>query len=262
MAGIEAAVNAADPALATRPPHLMSRRLWIVVALLLLAALLAVGLWQSAKARCFVWTGAVTCRVETLQPSAGQPLVALSFDDGPTPEGVDAIMAALAAEEVHATFFLIGERMERWPGQARRLVVAGHEIGNHSYSHVRMIGHSADFYAAEIARTDALLRAEGVARPHLFRPPFGKKLFGLPLAVDRAGYRMVTWDVEDDTAAFTTPRGYADAILRDARPGSIILMHSMYRHNQVARDALPLVLRGLKAKGFRIVTVGELLATE
>lgn len=236
---------------------------WLMaLALLLLALIVAITLWQTAKARCFVWTGAVTCRVETAQPSARAPQVALSFDDGPTPEGVDAIMAALAAENVHATFFLIGNRMERWPGQARRLAAAGHEIGNHSYSHVRMIGHSADFYDQEIARTDAILRAEGVPNSRLFRPPFGKKLFGLPLAVQRAGHRMVTWDVEDDMATFATPDDYANAIIRQTRPGSIILMHPMYRHNQMAREALPIVLRGLKRRGFEIVTVGDLVSRQ
>ena len=243
-------------------PRPRPRRLWIIaLALLVLAGLVALGLWQSAKAHCFSWTGSITCRVDAATVFGPPPMVALSFDDGPTPEGVNAVMAALAAEDVHATFFLIGNRMERWPGHARRLIAAGHEVGNHSYSHVRMIGRSSEFYASEIARTDALLRAEGAVAPRLFRPPFGKKLFGLPLAVERAGYQMVTWDVEDDTAAFTTPRAYADAIVRDTRPGSIILMHPMYRHNQIARDALPLVLAGLKARGFRLVTVGELLAS-
>lgn len=198
--------------------------------------------------------GEVTCRVET-----SEKIVALSFDDGPTPEGVDAVLPELARRNIRATFFLIGDRMGKFPGQAERILAAGHELGNHSYSHVRMLGRSRAFYRDEIARTDRLLRAAG-AEPNLFRPPFGKRLIGLPLEVEAAGYRMVTWDVADDAAHHPDPHSYAADIVRRARPGSIILIHPMYRSNRVERAALPFVLDGLQRRGFRIVTVGELLA--
>ena len=183
----------------------------------------------------------------------------MSFDDGPTPEGVDAVLPELAERNIRATFFLIGNRMEKFPGQAERIRAAGHELGNHSYRHVRMLGRPRAFYRDEIARTDRLLRDAG-ASPTLFRPPFGKRLVGLPLEVDAAGYRMVTWDVADDVAKHPSPQSYAADIVARARPGSIILIHPMYRSNRVERAAVPLVLDGLLEKGFRIVTVGELLA--
>jgi peptidoglycan/xylan/chitin deacetylase (PgdA/CDA1 family) len=118
--------------------------------------------------------------------------------------------------------------------------------------------HASAFYDDEIMRTDALLRGAGVPSPNLFRPPYGKKLIGLPNALARHDYRMIMWDVEDPAGA-TTAQAYADAVVREARPGSIILMHIMYPGNRVAREALPLVVRGLQARGLRIVTVGELL---
>ncbi len=219
--------------------------------------MLGLFLWHASKAECWQLVGEVTCRVDV-----EAPVVALSFDDGPTPEGVDAVLPKLAKRNIRATFFLIGDRMEKFPGQAERLRAAGHELGNHSYSHVRMVGRSRAFYADEIARTDRLLRAAGVAKPALFRPPFGKRLFGLPLEVEAAGYRMVTWDVADDVAHHGDPRSYAADIVARARPGSIILIHPMYRTNRVERAAVPLVLDGLQRKGFRIVPVGELLALE
>jgi peptidoglycan-N-acetylglucosamine deacetylase len=107
-----------------------------------------------------------------------------------------------------------------------------------------------------------LLKTEGFAKPTLFRPPFGKRLIGLPLAVERADYRMIMWDVEDNAEQYPDPKAYAADILARVKPGSIILMHPMYRHNQTARDALPLVLEGLKARGYRVVPVGELLALQ
>jgi peptidoglycan/xylan/chitin deacetylase (PgdA/CDA1 family) len=231
------------------------RRKWLLglgIALgLTLAA--AVGLWHLAKAWCFVFAGEVTCRVETTEP-----IVALTLDDGPTPEGTAAALAALERGGAHATFFLIGRQIEQHPDEVRRILAAGHEVANHSWSHKRMIGRSSAWYDEEIARTAALLRRLGDGGALLFRPPFGKKLFALPLAARRQGHRMVMWDVaEPDTP---DPRTYARHIVDSARPGSIILMHVMYRPNDVARAALPLVLEGLRRKGLRVVTVGELLA--
>lgn len=121
-----------------------------------------------------------------------------------------------------------------------------------------MIGRSSAFYDSEIARTDAALRRAGVAAPNLFRPPYGKKLIGLPRAVARHGYKMILLDVEDPGGA-RDPADYAQRIVREARPGSIVLMHLMFSANGTARAALPLVLRGLQARGFEVVAVGELL---
>lgn len=229
-----------------------SRLFWAMLALL--TVLVAFNsLLTLSSARCFAMTGDLTCRVETQER-----IVALSLDDGPTEHGVDHALAVLGREGVKATFFLTGHEMEGRPALAPRLLAAGHELGNHSYSHNRMMFRPSGFYDREIRVTDAILRRAGVARPTLFRPPYGKKLVGLPLAVRRVGYRMIMWDVEDPPGA-TDARTYADGILAGVRPGSIILMHVMYEGNQVARDALPLVLRGLRERGYRIVSVGELL---
>jgi peptidoglycan/xylan/chitin deacetylase (PgdA/CDA1 family) len=220
------------------------------VALLLAAAF---TLFQISRARCFSLTGEAICRVET-----DAPIVALSFDDGPTPDGVAWATSVLRSAHAHATFFLIGAEIPGREALVRQLLAEGHEVGNHSFSHVRMVLHSASFYDEEIMRTDALLRGAGVPAPNLFRPPYGKKLIGLPAALARHDYRMILWDVEDPPGA-ATPQDYANAVVREARPGSIILMHIMYSGNRVAREALPLVVRGLEARGLRIVTVGELL---
>lgn len=233
----------------------MSRAVWLrkSLAVIIGGLIIAIGFWHAAKLRCFQLVGDVTCRVETREK-----IVALSFDDGPTPEAVAALLPVLEKRKVKATFFLIGKHMDRHPTLAPALVRAGHELGNHSYSHVWMIGHWPSWYDKELRDTHRILEAAG-AKPTLFRPPFGKKLIGLPLAVERQGYRSVTWDVADGHADMVDGPSYARRILREIRPGSIILMHPMYRHNQAARDALPLVLDGLQEQGYRVVTVGELL---
>ena len=223
-------------------------------SLALAIVLIAVGvvLHQVSNARCFTLIGDIICRVET-----DKPMVALTLDDGPTILGVSAALPALEKRGARATFFLIGEQVIQRPDLVRQIRAAGHEIGNHSFTHQWMMGRSAAFYDDEIRNTHAELIAAGAAPPALFRPPYGKKLWGLPAAVERHGYRMVMIDVEEPVT--DDPRAYAQQIVRDARPGSILLMHVMYRSNAVAREALPLVIEGLQARGYRVVSVGELL---
>lgn len=227
---------------------------WTLLALLILIPSLIVGTFWVSKRTCWVFVGEVTCRVET-----NQKVVALSFDDGPTPEGVDAVLPELQKRGVKATFFLIGRYMDKYPEQGPRLLAAGQELGNHTWSHKRNIFKSYSYYQQQVADADAQLRKAGVAHPVLFRPPFGKKLIGLPWAVQAAGYRMITWDVGDDIEHHPTAADYAKDIIARTRPGSIILIHPMYRHNAEQRKAVPLVLDGLLAKGYKIVPVGELL---
>jgi peptidoglycan/xylan/chitin deacetylase (PgdA/CDA1 family) len=223
---------------------------WGLAAVLLLALLSAGALLKVSEAQCFSLTGQAICRVET-----SQPLVALTFDDGPTTQGLDAVLPQLRRYNAKATFFLIGQRSEA--PLVRRIVAEGHEVGNHSFQHRRMIFRSSDFYDEEIRRTDAVLRRGG-AKPTLFRPPFGEKLIGLPLAVERNGYRMIMWDSGDPRDR--DPVVYARKVLADVRPGSIVLIHPMTSSRATERAALPLILDGLARRGFRMVTVSELLA--
>ena len=233
----------------------LGRKRAIVVTLIVLACVLALAfaLFRISRARCFSLVGEAICHVDT-----DQPLVALTLDDGPTAEGTPWALSTLRHYRAHATFFLIGASAAGQEKLVQQILADGNEVGNHSFTHVRMVGHSAGFYDSEIMRTDAALRQAGVQDLHLFRPPYGKKLIGLPRALARHDYRLIMWDVEDPSGA-ATPQAYAAEVVRQARPGSIILMHVMYRGDRIARAALPLVLQGLKARGFRIVTVGELL---
>jgi peptidoglycan/xylan/chitin deacetylase (PgdA/CDA1 family) len=212
--------------------------------------LVAFAVSRISKARCFSLTGHAVCRVET-----AAPVVALTFDDGPTALGLDTVLPLLRQHDAKATFFMIGKLAE--PALVRRVVAEGHEIGNHSFHHKRMIFRSADFFADEIDRTDAVLQAGGAPRPALFRPPFGRKLFGLPVAVAESGKQMIMWDAGDPPDR--DPQVYAQKVLEGVRPGSIILIHPMYSGNATERAALPLILDGLDRRGYRMVTVSTLL---
>lgn len=230
------------------------RRRWplVLASAAVVLLLCAGGFWRASQDPCFSFIVPSICRVEV-----SEPFVALTFDDGPTPIGVDVALAALEKRDIQATFFLIGKEVAQRPDLAARIAKAGHELGNHSFSHVEMVGRSRQVYDREIGETDRLLRAAG-GRPSLFRPPYLKKSIGLRLAVRRHGMTMVLRDIDDWPA--TDPRALANDVVDAARPGSIILLHVMNPENEVTRQALPLILDGLEAKGLKAVSMSALLA--
>ena len=157
---------------------------------------------------------------------------------------------------------MIGEALAQSPESGRRLVQAGHELGNHSYTHTRMVFNSNDFYAREIEQTDAEIRAAGQRGEILFRPPYGKKLFGLPFYLARTGRTSVTWGIEpesDPDTAASTDRIVAD-VLGDVYKGSIILLHPWYDSGEPTRQAIRPIVQGLRERGFELVTVSDLIA--
>ncbi|MGR3467072.1 MAG: polysaccharide deacetylase family protein [Shimia sp.] len=113
------------------------------------------------------------------------------------------------------------------PGEVAEIIAAGHEVGNHSYTHERMILGPAEEMVAEIRATDAGLRGAGAEEPFTFRPPFGSKGIAVPSYLAEAGRVTVMWEVALEPEAGEAPEDYAARIVAAARPGSIILMHPM-----------------------------------
>jgi peptidoglycan/xylan/chitin deacetylase (PgdA/CDA1 family) len=146
--------------------------------------------------------------------------------------------------------------------QCRMLAEAGHELGNHSYSHQQMLFRSLAFVREEIEATDQLLRECGYAAPAHFRSPFGKRLFVVPYYLRTTGRLNITYDVEPES--YTDIMHDADRItehvLVETRPGSIILLHVMVDARAETMRAVPGIIEGLQARGYRFVTVSELLA--
>ncbi|WP_334194912.1 polysaccharide deacetylase family protein [Pararhodobacter sp.] len=226
---------------------------WFV--LLVTLAALVLGLWQLSRAREFQLFGRLVARVET-----DRPLVALTFDDGPTPGYTDQILGILAGRGVRATFFVTGREATEHPAETAALVAAGHALGNHSWSHQRMVLMRPAEVEQELARTDAAIRAAGYEGPLPFRPPYGKKLFSLPWVLAQQDRLTVMWDVEPDSDPNAGAERIARAAIDQARPGSIILLHAMYDSRAATRAALPAIIDGLRARGFQLVTLPDLLA--
>ena len=230
-----------------------------LLAVLALASLALAGAWlgwQYSRSTTTQWAGEIVPRVET-----GERVVALSFDDGPMPGYTQRILDILERENVRATFFLVGEAIAAHPVEAALIAEAGHEIGNHSYTHSRMVLKSYDFVASELQRTDALIRGAGHAGPIHFRPPYGKKLINLPRYLDDHGIVSITWDVEPESygegprSRDDLVRGVVDAV----RPGSIVLLHVMFRSRSESMAAVPGIVQSLRERGYRFVTVSEML---
>ncbi|HEY1017211.1 MAG TPA: polysaccharide deacetylase family protein [Herpetosiphonaceae bacterium] len=220
-------------------------------------ALTGAGTSALMNARSFQVFGALVTRVKT-----DERVVALTFDDGPEPGYSDEVLGILAARGAKGTFFVMGSSVEAHMEETRRIVAAGHELGNHTYSHERMIFRSPSFVREEIERTDVLIRQAGYEGPIHFRTPNGKKLFLLPFYLAQTGRTHIFWDAEpeSDPEIAASAQAIVDDTLGRVRPGSIILLHVMYPSRATSREALPLLIDGLQAQGYRLVTVSELLA--
>ncbi|HEV8592415.1 MAG TPA: polysaccharide deacetylase family protein [Pyrinomonadaceae bacterium] len=214
------------------------------------------GLWTISNSRNFQFFGEIVPRVET-----SERVVALTFDDGPSPEFTDEILRILEEEDVKATFFLIGGDLEKHLDEGKKIVSAGHEIGNHTFSHRRMVLVTPAFVKEEIEKTDELIRAAGYDKPVYFRPPYGKKLFALPYYLSQNNRKSITWDIEPET--FRDVAKSSDEITKytfaNTRNGSIILLHVMYDRERKSMNAVRPIIDGLREKGFRFVTVSELI---
>jgi peptidoglycan/xylan/chitin deacetylase (PgdA/CDA1 family) len=191
-----------------------------------------------------------------------QPLVALTFDDGPNPEFTPRLLEVLKEHDAKATFFMVGEAAQRWPEVVRKVANEGHAIGNHSWDHARF---------PAIVRRERRAQIESCARalePHgtrLFRPPFGSENLASHVDVRLLGYRTVNWSIgipdwEDREADWI-----ANGILQEIRPGCVILMHdglysyadARYLNREPTVNAVDTILRQMTGR-FQFVTLPEM----
>jgi len=186
------------------------------------------------------------------------PFIAMTFDDGPSAKLTPQLLDILAAHHIRATFFVIGKNVVEYPEVLQRAVREGHEIGNHSWSHPAFKKMRDDSVRAELQTTDDAIKAAIGTRPVLMRPPYGsitarqkQWIYG------EFGYRTILWDVDPldwkrPGSAVVTSR-----IVRETRPGSIILAHDIHPGTI---PAMPAAFDQLQEKGFKFVTVSELIA--
>jgi chitin deacetylase len=230
-----------------------------IILSLVTMPLASASAWRLIKSRQIQLFGEMVAHVETTRP-----VVALTFDDGPRPGFTEEILEILREEEARATFFVTGQALEGNSLQAQHIVAASHELGNHSYSHVRMIFRSYPFVREEIERTDELIRAAGYEGDIHFRPPYGKRFIVLPYYLSSTDRTTVFMDVEPDSypEIADDDARIVSHVLAETRPGSIILLHVMNESRVESMQAVPGIIKGLRSRGYEFVTVSELLAID
>ncbi len=189
--------------------------------------------------------------------------IALTFDACPTTrsdEYDEKVIDVLLAEKVPATLFMSGRWVEKNPEQTKFLASQPQfEIAAHSYYHPHMVEKDDARVLRELRRTQALIRKVTGKTPRYFRPPFGEVDDRVAKLAAETGLVTIQYDISSGDADpnLSTER-IARSVLRDARGGSILVFH-MNRNSMHTADVLPLVISGLRQKGFTLVTVGELL---
>lgn len=184
--------------------------------------------------------------------------IAITFDDGPHPQNTPRLLDILASRNVKATFYVIGRSVDLHPEVLRRTVAEGHEIGNHSHTHRLLSKLSNEEVRQEMQRCqDAVGRAAGV-RPRTMRPPYGGLLQSQrELVLNEFGYPTILWSVDPLDWKRPGPSVVASRILTGTSAGGIVLAHDL--HSQTV-DAMPATLDGLLKRGFKFVTVSQLIA--
>lgn len=223
------------------------------------AALLAYG--------AFMMLGVVWMPLEVFADSVNRGPddasgVALTFDDGPSPEHTPQILALLDAADAHATFFVIGEKAEKHPEIVREIVRRGHTIGLHGYHHDRFVAlRGAGRIRADIERAAEVVAGILGERPTLYRPPVGHTSPRVARAAELAGVTLVGWSVRGyDGLAKAKPADVVARVTRGLEDGAVVLLHDAAErddHEPAALRALPPILEAMRARNLRSARLAD-----
>ncbi len=194
----------------------------------------------------------------------GRGLVALTFDDGPDPTTTPEVLRLLAEADQRATFFVIGHKVEQHRELTEQIVAAGHELALHGYAHARLTAmRSPRWIAADIERARQLLEPIQGRKIPWYRPPIGHVSPRTASAVERSSVVLTCWTVRGlDGVRGAVPDKVAARVARGLRDGAIVMLHDAAElggRRPAGVTALPEILKELKARGWRSVTLTELL---
>ena len=192
-------------------------------------------------------------------PGAGK-VIALTFDDGPSEKLTPKLLDILKERKIHATFFVVGQNAAEYPDILKRAVAEGHEIGNHSWSHPQLTRLSTAGVDSQISKTNAAIKAAIGHDPVLMRPPYGATTPALNRHYAQTyGMKVILWSVDPLDWKYRNSARVEREILAQTGPGGIILSHDIHATTVAA---MPDTIDALLAKGYKFVTVSELLAMQ
>jgi peptidoglycan/xylan/chitin deacetylase (PgdA/CDA1 family) len=189
--------------------------------------------------------------------------VALTFDDGPHPQGTPAALDLLAAAGATATFFLVGEQVERWPAVAAEIAAAGHEIGLHDYRHRLMLRRTTAAVKRDLDHAVEVIAGTTGVAPRCYRPPYGVFSAGGLALIRRCGWAPMLWSQWGrDWEARVTPAEIVRRATAGLRAGDVVLLHDADHYSSDGSwrktiAALPLICEAVADRGLRFSGVTE-----
>ena len=201
--------------------------------------------------------------------SRRNPDVYLTFDDGPIPGVTPWVLDLLKVHDAKATFFCIGENIERHPEIYARILAEGHSVGNHSHTHLRGTATPLDTYLSDIKKCDATMLKHRQLKNHgskdasdstlttkLFRPPYGRMTSKQAKAIRKKGYQIVMWDVlSADFDTEISEEKCLQNVLQSIEKGSVVIFHDSIKAEKNLRYALPKVLDFIISKGYALRSI-------
>ncbi|MGJ8591512.1 MAG: polysaccharide deacetylase family protein [Aquaticitalea sp.] len=183
--------------------------------------------------------------------------IAITFDDGPHLEFTPKVLQLLNDYHAKASFFCIGRQIKKHPELLKQIDADGHDIGNHSYTHGTTIDFkSTESWLDELKKTDqAIFKVIG-KKTTLFRPPFGVTTPNLAKAIKVTGHKLVGWNIRSFDTALGNREKILKRILKDVKPGSVILLHDTHEHIEYVLEQL---LQFLEKHDYEMVTINELI---
>lgn len=182
-----------------------------------------------------------------------QNKIYLTFDDGPTPEITEWVLEELKKHNVKATFFCIGNNIQKHPELFQKVINEGHVIGNHTYNHMNGWKTETKTYLENISLCEKQIQKSSIEnlQSKIFRPPYGKIKTAQAKIVRRLGYKIIMWDVlSADFDQTITPEKCLENVISNVKSGSVIVFHDSIKASHNLKYALPETLNFLKEKGF------------